>query len=406
MPSSDHTVRSKRGTLSVASFATALVLVVFTVPITTLSATTHAFSASAQAQAWILSAMSVGAAAGLMGSGAIGDDYGRRRVFLAGTVLLALSSFVGAFAPNVWVLVAVRLLQGLGGAAIMSCGLGLIGQAFRDKELGGATAIWAAALGAGVAIGPILSSGLVALGGWQAPYWASAVASTILLIAGRLVLSESRSNTPRKIDYTGTVLLSLAVTSFLAGLTQSRSMGNAYVVSLLLVCAVLLLTCFLFVEARTTAPMLDLRLFKRPDFTGATFAAFASGAGVLSLMSMVPTILERALEVSPLQTAYVLLAWSATSSVSAMLIKWVSLPPRTLLIGGLAACGLGQLSLYGLQPDSWFYHLIPGMFFSGAANGVLNAALGRQAVASVPLEKVQWAAERITPRATLAPQQG
>lgn len=98
-------------TLAIASIATALVLVVFTVPLTTLTITAHALGAGPGAQAWILSAMSVGTASGLLGSGAIGDDYGCRRTFLVGTIVLALASVLGALAST----------------AFLACGLGLIG---------------------------------------------------------------------------------------------------------------------------------------------------------------------------------------------------------------------------------------------------------------------------------------
>jgi MFS family permease len=147
-------------TLAVASIATALVLIVFTVPLTTLTSTARALAAGPGAQAWILSAMSVGAAAGLLGSGAIGDDYGRRRTFLGGTLLLALASAGGALAPNAFLLIVARIVQGVGGAAILACGLGLIGQVYPGRALARATGIWAAALGAGVASGPILASAL------------------------------------------------------------------------------------------------------------------------------------------------------------------------------------------------------------------------------------------------------
>jgi MFS family permease len=91
-------VSSKTATLAISSAATALVLIVFTVPLTTLTGTAHALGAGPGAQAWILSAMSVGAATGLLVTGAIGDDYGRRRTFLAGTIVLALASVLGALA--------------------------------------------------------------------------------------------------------------------------------------------------------------------------------------------------------------------------------------------------------------------------------------------------------------------
>lgn len=375
------------GTLAVASIATALVLVVFCEPLTTLTVTAHALGAGPGAQAWILSAMSVGAAAGLLGSGAVGDDYGRRRTFLAGTVVLAVASVAGALAPNALLLIIARVVQGLGGAAILACGLGLIGQVYPGKALARATAIWAAALGAGVATGPILASAFAAVGGWTAPYWFAGVAAIALGIAGRSVLAESRAVTPRRVDVAGTLLLGFGMAASLAGLTQSRTGWDQGSVYVLLFTGFALLGGFVAVERRIASPMLDLSLFRRPEFAGATVAALASGAGVLSIMSLIPTVLERAAGVNTITAAVLLLAWSATSVVTAIAARSLSFAPRTLLIGGLIGCAVGQLGVYGLHADSSILRLLPGMFLAGAANGILNAALGRQAVASVPADR-------------------
>jgi MFS family permease len=375
------------GTLFVASAATALVLIIFTVPLTTLTMTSDALAAGPGAQAWILSGMSVGAAAGLLGSGAIGDDYGRRRTFLAGTLLLALASIGGALAPSAGVLILARVVQGLGGAAILACGLGLIAQAHPGRALARATAIWASALGAGVAAGPILASALANLGSWTTPYWFSAVAVTALLVAGRMLLTESLATNPRGIDVAGTLLLAFGIAALLSGLTQGRTGWNQVSVYVLLSGGVALLGGFVIVERRIVSPMLDLSLFRQPDFTGATVAALASGAGVLSIMSLVPTLMERGMGASTMTGAVVLLAWSATSAVTAVAARWLPLTPRKLLIGGLLGSGIGQLAVYGVHPDSSLLRLLPGMFLAGAANGILNAALGRQAVASVPPDR-------------------
>ncbi len=380
-------VATNSATLVISSIATALVLIVFTVPLTTLTGTASALAAGPAAQAWILSAMSVGAAAGLLGSGAIGDDYGRRRTFLVGTIVLALASVLGALAPNALVLIIARIVQGLGGAAIIACGLGLIGQAYSGRALTHATGIWAAALGAGVAVGPILASELDALGGWVAPYWFSAAAAIALAVAGRVMLSESVSSNPRRIDVAGTILLGLGMAALLAGFTQSRTGWDQASVSVLLFGGLALLAGFIVVEQRIASPMLDLALFRRPDFVGATVAALASGVGVLSLMSLIPMVIERAMHVDTLTAAFVLLAWSATTAVTAIGARWISVTPRKLLIGGLIGCAIGQLAVYGLHPDSSILRLLPGMLLAGAANGILNAALGRQAVASVPADR-------------------
>lgn len=380
-------VSARSATLMISSAATALVLIIFTVPLTTLTGTANALSAGSAAQAWILSAMSVGAAAGLLGSGAIGDDYGRRRTFLAGTIVLALASVLGALAPNALVLIIARIVQGLGGAAIIACGLGLIGQTYPGRGLARATGIWAAALGAGVAVGPILASELDVLGGWTVPYWFSAVAAIALAVAGRLMLTESVSTNPRRIDVAGTTLLGLGMAALLAGFTQSRTGWDQASVYVLLFGGIALLAGFVAVERRIASPMLDLGLFRRPDFVGATVAALASGVGVLSLMSLIPMVIERAMHVDTMTAAIVLLAWSATTAITAIGARWLLVTPRKLLIGGLIGCAAGQLAVYGLHTDSSILRLLPGMLLAGAANGILNAALGRQAVASVPADR-------------------
>ncbi|GAA4922928.1 MFS transporter [Actinomycetospora succinea] len=379
-----------RATVVVASAGVLLTLVAFTTPLATLAGTAAGLGAGTGAQAWILAAMSLGCAAGLMAAGAIGDERGRRRVFVAGGAVLALTSLLAGLAPGpVW-LVVLRIGQGLGGAGVMACGLGLIGQAFpTGRPRARATGAWGAALGAGVAVGPVTAAGLAALGGWRLPYLVIAAAALALAVAGRALLVESRAAHPRPLDVPGTLLLPAGIAALLAGLVQGRSDGGVPATVVLLVAAVLLLAGFVAVERRSRAPMLDLTLFRCPDFTAATIAAVGAGAGVLSLSNFVPTVLERGLGTSAVLATVVLLAWSATSAVTAYAARWLpeALTPRALLVGGLVGVAAGQVALLGLAVDSSPWRLVPGLLVAGAANGVLNAALGRQAVASVPPER-------------------
>ena len=295
-------------TLAIASLATALVLIIFTIPLTTLTSTARTLGAGPGAQAWILSAMSVGAAAALLGSGVIGDDFGRRRTFVAGAVVLALASALGALAPNALLLIMARIVQGLGGGAILACGLGLIGQAYPGVVLARATGIWAAALGAGVAVGPIVSAALDSLAGWRLVYWFSALAAAVFAAVGRALLAEARTSNPRQIDIAGTLLLGFGMAALPAGLTESRTGWDQPSVYVLFIGAVLLLAGFVAVERRLASPMLDLSLFRRGDFVAATIAALASGAGVLSIMSLIPFILQRAMGLDIVLGSIMLLA--------------------------------------------------------------------------------------------------
>lgn len=381
---------SPRIILAVTAAGPLLVLIAFTVPLTTLMSTVGALGGGAGIQAWIMSGMSVGAASGLLSSGAVGDDYGRRRVFVAGALVLALGSILGAFAPTAPVLVLARVLEGLGGAAILACSLGLIGHVFPSGQARArATGIWATALGAGVATGPLLSAWLDHIGGWQLPYLITALGAAALAAAGRALLPESRAAQPRRIDLAGTLLLGLGIAMLLSGLVEGRMGWERPLVGALVLLGAILVAGFVVVERRIAGPMLDLDLFRQPDFLGATVAAFAAGSSVLSLVSFLPTLLERAMGTSPVFSSLMLLAWSATSVVTAFSARWLParVTPRAQLVTGLTGAAAGELALFGLSAGTSPGRILPPLLLAGLAYGLLNAALGRQAVASVPADR-------------------
>lgn len=377
-------------TLAVVATATALVLIVFTTPLTTLGPTASALGASPGQEAWLLAAMPLGAATGLLGAGALGDSRGRRIVFLWGLAVMVAAAMVAAAAPTPLVVILARIAQGLGGAAVIACGLGLLGVVFpAGRPRARATGIWAAGLGAGVAIGPILAALFTLLGGWRAAYWSTGLLALALLVAGRLVVPRDDQITPRRVDWLGTVLLMAGLAMIMSSLTEMRLGMARPTVLLLLIGGVGVIVAFVIVERRHGDPIIDLGLFRHADFAGATFAAFASGAGVLAMMSLVPTFLTRMLDSSALTAAFVLCAWSATSVVTALGARWIpeALTPRLLLVAGLLACAVAQLLLFAPSADGSLLQVLPALFLAGAANGVLNAALGRQAVATVPQDR-------------------
>ena len=384
-----HIQKSPVAILMIISGATMLSLMVFTLPLTTLAATVLALHANAGAQAWILSAMPLGAAAGLLSAGALGDNQGRSRVFQGGLMLLVLSSVVGALASHVVVLIFARIFQGLSCAALMACGLGLIGQVYPvGRARSNAAGVWAAGLGAGVALGPIVAAILLKIGGWQASYWASAILAGLFAVAGFFLLPKDPDTTKhekQKVDYAGSLVLIVGMVAFLAALIEAR-LGFHPIVFWLLISGLVLFGIFVRIEMRSSNPILHLSLFRRMDFVGATVGAFASGAGVLSIMTLLPTVLERGLGAQPLVAAVVLTAWSAVTAMTALAAR--SLPKgwssHGLLVASLIGCGIGQLLLLLVGACNGVWMSIPGLFLAGIANGVLNAALGHQALETVP----------------------
>ncbi|WP_068305644.1 MFS transporter [Pararhodobacter sp. CCB-MM2] len=350
--------------LLVVALATALALVVFTAPLTTLDAMTRDLALGPGAQAWVMSAMPLGAASGLLAAGALGDTSGRRRIFVMGLGLTAISSIAAGLAPSGPVLVVLRIVQGLGSAGIMACGLGLLGQVYR---------------------GAVLASLLMELGGWRAIHAAIAVAAALLAVSALRRLPESQALRQR-VDLAGSVLLMFGMAALMAALIELR-VGTATLVTGLIGASLVLLLGFIAVERRASNAILDLGLFRNPGFVAATLAAFASGAGVLALMSLAPTLMVRGFDLPPLSAAILTTAWSGVTIFAAL---WggrllpAALSAQARVVTALAGCGLGQALLYAANGDSGWAILLPGLLVSGLFNGILNASLGHAALLHVP----------------------
>src|ERR1700747_2212038 len=178
---SRHDVRSFPGhasrTLMIAASGTALVMAVFSAFVVNAGDSVRTFHAGVAGEAWGLSGMGLGLAAALLTAGALADDLGHRRVLRCSAALLAGASGVGALAPSMEILVAARVLQGVAGGGIVAAGLGSIGRAFpTGTARTRATAVWGAAVGAGVTVGPLAGAGLATAVGWRAGFWLDAVA--------------------------------------------------------------------------------------------------------------------------------------------------------------------------------------------------------------------------------------
>jgi hypothetical protein len=184
------------------------------------------------------------------------------------------------------------------------------------------------------------------------------------------------------------VLLAGGLTSLLAGLVQSRAGWAQPAVLALLAGGLLLLVGFLVVERRSAAPLIDVRLFVVPGFVAATLAAFVVGAAVIGAASFLPTLLQRGLGDTLLAVTVLVFIWSATSTAAALAVRWLpGLSGRRLLVVGLVISAVGLAALGILEVGASSARLVPGLVVLGVGYGAVNAALGREAVAHVPVQK-------------------
>ena len=221
---------------------------------------------------------------------------------------------------------------------------------------------------------------------WRAAYWVLGLAALVVAVVALRAVAESRSEHRQPLDLPGLVLLAGGMSALLAALVEGRHDWTSPIVLALAVGAAVLLGAFVLVERRTAAPMLDLGLFRHPPFVAATVAALATGGGIIALLSYLSGFVGLALHVPALGAAALMLLWSVTSVVTALLARRIParVSGRAQLAAGLVGVAVGQLGLWHLSPGDGWQRFVPGLLVAGVASGVLNAALGREAVASVP----------------------
>lgn len=383
-----------RAALAVTAAATAVALMNYTAPMLTLPDTAAAFGTPASARAWLLNGTPLGLAVLLLVAGSLADAHGRRRVFLLGTLALGLTTALGAFAGSTAAFTAARIAQGAASAAVLAGSLGLLAAAYpagRDRIR--ATGIWGASVSAGIALGPLLA-GALSLVDWRLAYAVLGAAALLTAGAGARLLPADEAppaDARTRPDLAGATALGLALAALLTALTLGRDGWLHPRVGLLLLAALALTGLFVLVEHRSRTPMVDLALLRRPAFLASTLGALFTGLAVIGLFSVVPALLQGGAGMSPLGAAWLFVLWSGTAFAVALQTRRLAgrVPAPYQLALGFALSAAGVLALLGgLEgPAGSWPRLLPGLLVAGAGSGLLNAALPRLAVDSVPPER-------------------
>ncbi|MFF9065243.1 MFS transporter [Streptomyces sp. NPDC014891] len=383
-----------RAALAVTAAATAVALMNYTAPMLTLPDTAAAFGTPASARAWLLNGTPLGLAVLLLVAGSLADAHGRRRVFLLGTLALGLTTALGAFAGSTAAFTAARIAQGAASAAVLAGSLGLLATAYpagRDRIR--ATGIWGASVSAGIALGPLLA-GALSLVDWRLAYAVLGAAALLTAGAGARLLPADEAppaGARTRPDLAGATALGLALAALLTALTLGRDGWLHPRVGLLLLAALALTGLFVLVEHRSRTPMVDLALLRRPAFLASTLGALFTGLAVIGLFSVVPALLQGGAGMSPLGAAWLFVLWSGTAFAVALQTRRLAgrVPAPYQLALGFTLSAAGVLALLGgLEgPAGSWPRLLPGLLVAGAGSGLLNAALPRLAVDSVPPER-------------------
>ena len=260
---------------------------------------------------WTVNAYTLTFAVLLLSAAALGERFGRRRIFVLGIAVFTVASAVAALAPSITVLIMARAIQGAGGAMIMPLSLTLLSAAVPPQRRNAALGIWGAIGGAAVAIGPLVGGAITSGWSWQYIFWLNVPIGLVLVPLAWWKLSESRGR-PARLDLVGVAVVSTGLLGVVLGLVEGNSHGwTSTLVLTSFVVGVLALVGFAAGELRSDHPMLDIRLFRDRGFTSVNVTAMLFSFGMFGAIFFLVQFLQTVQGLSPLAAGVRVLPWTA-----------------------------------------------------------------------------------------------
>jgi EmrB/QacA subfamily drug resistance transporter len=349
------------------------------------------FHAGVSSVQWVVDAYTLTLAGLLLLGGTLGDSYGRRRMFVIGTVWFAIASLLCGLAPDAAVLIGARALQGVGGALLTPGSLAILQASFVQDERSAAIGAWSGLGGVATAIGPFLGGWLISAVSWRLVFFINLpLAVAVVAIAARHVPETKSPGPVPRLDVKGAVCISGALAGITYGLIAASSDGWGSVAVLVpLAVGVLLLGLFIGVEATESAPMLPLSVFASRQFSAANAVTFVVYAALGGLLFLVPTVLEVAHGYSPIEAGTSLLPVTVImlvlSSRSGALAARIG-PRLQMSVGPLVIAGsLVLFARIGASGD-YLTAVLPAVVVFGFGVAINVAPLTATALAAAPAD--------------------
>jgi len=382
---------SRGWTLAIVSVGLFMVVLDNLVVSVALPSIHRGLGASIQALEWTVNAYVLAYAVLLLTGAALGDRFGRKRMFMAGIALFTISSAAAALAPSIGLLIVARAIQGIGAAIATPLTLTLLADAFPPAQRGLALGIWSGISGIAVALGPLVGGAVVQAASWHWIFWINVPIGLALVPLAAVRLKESHGPATQ-LDLGGLGLGSAGLFGLVFGLVRAQSLGwTSAQVLISLIAGAALLVGFVVHERRVAAPMLPIDFFARRGFAVTNVVSLAMYFGMFGSIFFLSQFMQNVLGNSPLQAGVKLLVWTGATMVVAPLAgffseRWGSQP---FLVAGLAlqAIALGWLATLASTSTSYASMIFPfvlagsgmALVFAPAANAVLSQVRSDQA---------------------------
>jgi EmrB/QacA subfamily drug resistance transporter len=355
---------------------------------TALSAIWLDLGASVEALEWTVNAYNLSFAVLLLTGTALGDRFGRRRMYTIGLLLFTAASAGAALSPDAGALVAARAVQGAGAAIVMPLSLTLISEAFPAEKRGAAIGLWGGITGLGVAIGPVVGGAVVSGISWHWIFWLNVPVGVALIPLAATRLTESFGPRPQ-LDISGLMLAGAGALGVTWALVRANAAGwgSAEVLTSLLAGATLI-ALFLAWERRAENPMLPLGLFRQRTFASANAVSFLMYAGLFGALFLMSQFFQTCLGYSPLGAGVRLLPWSMPpmfiAPIAGVLADRYGNRPFMALGLALQAGGLAWVALIA-APDVSYVPVAVALTIAGIGTSFCFPTVANAIMGSVPL---------------------
>ena len=374
------------------AFMAALDVVVVSTALPTLQ---HHLGASLADLEWTINAYNLVLGCLILTGAALGDRFGRRRMYVLGLLTFVAGSAVAAASSGAGMLIAARVVQGAGAAVLVPLTLTLISDTFPAEKRGAAIGIWGGITGLGVAIGPVVGGAIVQGLSWQWIFWLNVPVGLAVAGLSRLRLAESRGSRPQ-LDITGMALAGAGLFALTWAPVRAPSIGwSSPEVTGALAAGAVLMAAFLAWERRARYPMLPLAYFGRRGFATANAVVFLQFISVIGSLFFITQLFQISMGYSPLQAGLRILVWMAMPMVVAPIAGALAdkIGNRPFMVAGLAmqAIGLGWLAEVA-GAETGYGTLVVPLIIAGIGTALCFPTVANLVTGSVPAADVGVAA--------------
>jgi EmrB/QacA subfamily drug resistance transporter len=340
---------------------------------------------------WVVVAYLLVVGSLLLPFGRLGEVLTFKRVYLAGFAIFTLASVCCGASPNTAMLVAFRVVQGVGAAMLMAMGPAIVAHTFQDHERGRALGLNGVSVAIGLSLGPALGGILTQVATWRAIFLINAPIGLLAILWAARVLPSEKPGRDQSFDVKGAALSGVALFALLLALSDGQEWGwTSPVVVGLFVAFVVLGAAFLRVERRSIQPMIDLALFKIRPFSAGLASVVVAFAGLFTATFLLPFLLEQGRGFSPIEAGLLLTPVPITMALVAPISGAASdrFGPRVLASTGMALMALSLVSLTQLPVDFALPDLIWRLVLLGVGQGMFMSPNSSAVLGSVPRPRI------------------